>query len=209
MLHTLLTSLTGSHTRSGHVTMCLFFWGWGARRALFSWFLSFPGEAQADPGLPLLSLLTLKGQIQNFNPQGTSQVALVVKSLPAKAWDIEDMGLILGSGRSPGGGHGNPLQYSCLENPMDRGAWRARVHRVAQSQTQLKWFSSHTHTHTQRSTSRLGSVTVDIWGQKTVCPGELHLPHSRSTSLGSLWYLPLVPYPHLRSMGNPGFLPLF
>ena len=50
-----------------------------------------------------------------------------------------------GSGRSPGGGHGNPLQYSCLENPMDRGAWRATVHGVAQSQTQLKGLSTHAH----------------------------------------------------------------
>ena len=52
----------------------------------------------------------------------TSQVALVVKNLPAKAGDIRDSGSISGSGRSPGGGHGSPLQYSCLENPMDRGA---------------------------------------------------------------------------------------
>ena len=51
-----------------------------------------------------------------------SQVALVVKNPPANAGDIKDTSLILGSGRSPGGGHGNPLQYSCLENPMDRGA---------------------------------------------------------------------------------------
>ena len=60
----------------------------------------------------------------------TSQVALVVKNLPANAGDP-----IPGSGRSPGGGHSNPLQYSCPENPMDRGAWRATVHRVAQSWT--------------------------------------------------------------------------
>ena len=53
------------------------------------------------------------------------------------------MGLFPGSGRFPGGGHGNPLQYSCLENPMDRGAWRARVHWVAKSQTWLKWLSTH------------------------------------------------------------------
>ena len=64
-----------------------------------------------------------------------SQVVLVVKTLPANAGDIRDTGLILGSGRSLGGGHGNPLQYSCLENPTDRGAWRATVHRVAKSQT--------------------------------------------------------------------------
>ena len=55
-------------------------------------------------------------------------VVLVVKNLPANARDIRDAGLITGSGRSPGGGHGNPLQYSCLENPMDRGAWQATVH---------------------------------------------------------------------------------
>ena len=47
------------------------------------------------------------------------------------------------SGRSPGGGHGNPLQYSCLENPLDRGPWQATVHRVTESQTWLKWFSTH------------------------------------------------------------------
>ena len=61
-----------------------------------------------------------------------SQVVLVVKNLPANAGDIRDMGLILGWGRSPGGGHGNPLQYSCLEKPMDR---QATVHRVAESDT--------------------------------------------------------------------------
>ena len=64
---------------------------------------------------------------------GASQVALVVKNLPANAGDIRDVGSISGSGRSPGGGHGNPLQYSCLENPMDRGAWQATVHRVIKS----------------------------------------------------------------------------
>ena len=54
-----------------------------------------------------------------------SQVVLVVKNLPANAGEVGDVGLIPGSGRSPGGGHGKPLQYSCLENPMDRGAWWA------------------------------------------------------------------------------------
>ena len=58
-------------------------------------------------------------------------MALVVKSLPASAGDIRNMGSILGLGRSPGGGNGNPLQYSCLGNSMDRGAWRAILHRVA------------------------------------------------------------------------------
>ena len=59
-----------------------------------------------------------------------SQVMLVVKNLPANAGDTRDLGSIHGSGRSPGGGHGNPLQYSYLDNPMDRGAWQATIHRV-------------------------------------------------------------------------------
>ena len=58
-------------------------------------------------------------------------MALVVKNPPANAGDRRDAGLIPGSGRSPGGGHGNPPQYSCLENPTDRGAWQAIVHSVA------------------------------------------------------------------------------
>ena len=58
---------------------------------------------------------------------------LVVKNLPANAGDIRDTGSVPGSGRSPGGGHDNPLQYSCLENSMDRGAWRATVHGVTES----------------------------------------------------------------------------
>ena len=66
------------------------------------------------------------------------QVALVVKNLPASAGDVRDRGSVPGSGSSPGGGHGTPLQYSSLENAMDRGAWWAAVHRVAQSQTKLK-----------------------------------------------------------------------
>ena len=74
----------------------------------------------------------------------TSQVVSVVKNLPANAGDMRDMGLIPGLGRSPGGGHGNPLQYSCLENLMDRGAWWATVHRLAKSQQGLKHLSMHT-----------------------------------------------------------------
>ena len=65
----------------------------------------------------------------------SSQVALVVKNLSANAGDIRDAGSIPGSGRSPGVGNGNLLQYSCLKNSMDRGAWWATVRRVAKSQT--------------------------------------------------------------------------
>ena len=64
-----------------------------------------------------------------------SQVVLVVKNPPVRAGDVRDMGLTPGSGRSPGGRNGNPVQYSGLENPMDRGAWWALVHGVPKSQT--------------------------------------------------------------------------
>ena len=69
-------------------------------------------------------------------------MALVVKNLLAHAGDIKNTGSIPGSGRSPGGVLGNPLQYSCLENPVNRGVWRATVHRVAESQTRLKRLST-------------------------------------------------------------------
>ena len=69
----------------------------------------------------------------------------MVKNLPANAGDMRDTGSIPGSGRSPGGGHGNPLQYFSLENPMDRGAWQAMIHRVTKSQTQLNRLSIAQH----------------------------------------------------------------
>ena len=82
-----------------------------------------------------------------FEPQypylWASQVALVVKNPPANAGDIKDTGSTPGSGRSPGGGHGNPCQYSCLGNPMDRGAWQATVRRVAKSRIGLERLSMH------------------------------------------------------------------
>ena len=68
-------------------------------------------------------------------------MALVVKNVLANAGDLRGKGLISGLGRSSGGGNGNPLQYSCLENPMDRGAWQVTVHWVAKSQTQMKRLS--------------------------------------------------------------------
>ena len=69
---------------------------------------------------------------------GASQMVLMVKNLPASAGDLRDVGLIPGSGRSPGGGRGHILQYSCLENPMDRGVWWTTVHGMAKRWTQLK-----------------------------------------------------------------------
>ena len=67
----------------------------------------------------------------------------MAKNPPANAGDVRDASLIPGSGISSGGGHDNPLQCSCLENPMDKGAWRAMSHRAAQSRTQLKQLSMH------------------------------------------------------------------
>ena len=64
-------------------------------------------------------------------------MAQLVKNLPTNAGDVRDLSSITGSGRSLGGGHGNPLQFSCLENPMDRGAWQATVHGVTKSWTRL------------------------------------------------------------------------
>ena len=71
-----------------------------------------------------------------------SQVALEVNHLPANAEERRDLGLITGWGRAPGGGHGNPLQYSCLENLMEREVWWAIVHGIAKSQTRLKRLST-------------------------------------------------------------------
>ena len=76
-------------------------------------------------------------------PGLNAQVVLVVKNLPDNAGDTGDLGSILELGRSPGKGKGYPLQYSCLENPMGRGACQAIVHGVAKSQTRLKQLSMH------------------------------------------------------------------
>ena len=105
----------------------------------------------------------------------TSQVVLVVKNLPANTGDIRDAGLIPGLGRSRGGGHGNPLQYSCLENPMDRGAWRATVHRVAKSQTRLKQHSTRAHLRAQRVPSPVSPHPLSIRQTPTFTPrNSLH-----------------------------------
>ena len=76
------------------------------------------------------------------------QVVLMIKNLLANAGDLRNVGSIPGSGRSPGGGHGNPLEYSCLENPMDRGVWWATGHGVAKSWTQTEQLK-HASTHSQ------------------------------------------------------------
>ena len=73
-------------------------------------------------------------------------MALVIKNPPANAGDVRDAGSIPGLGRYLGGGNGNSLQYSSLENPMDRGTWRTTVHGVSKSRMLLKRLSTHTHT---------------------------------------------------------------
>ena len=97
---------------------------------------------------PMKMLVVKVGQKKEAGPEvhsglyPASQVALVVKNLPANSGDLRNVGLIPGLERSPGEGNGNPAQYSCLENPMDRGAWQATVHGVAKCQTQLKQLST-------------------------------------------------------------------
>jgi len=103
-----------------------------------AWWAAIYGVAQSQTRLKWLSS-------SNSNlVYKASQMLLMVKNLPANAGDIRDVGSIPGLGRSPGGGHGNPLQYSCLENPMDRGAWQATVLGVTKSQTWLKQLCTHT-----------------------------------------------------------------
>ena len=78
---------------------------------------------------------------------GASQVTLEVKNPPANAGDTRDSGSILGSGRSPGEGHGNPLQYSCLENPMDRGPLKATVHGVTKESDTTYQLNKKSNSH--------------------------------------------------------------
>ena len=105
-------------------------------------------------------------------------MALVVKNLLASAGDGRDMGLILVLRRSPGERHSNPLQYSCLENPMDREAWQATIHKVAKSWTQLKQLSTE-----------VGCLIINLWEYVSA-----NWPRS------CLWYLP--PHVNTTSMWN-------
>ena len=102
---------------------------------------------------------TLTTLLISYTSIQASQVALV-KNLPASSGDIKDMGSSPRLGKCHGGGHDNPLQYSCLENPMDRRAWRASVHRVVKSQTRLKQLSrAHTHTPIKSTKFKKKAVT--------------------------------------------------
>ena len=102
--------------------------------------------------------------IKIYSLKRASQVVLVIRNLPANAGDLRDMSLISGSGRSCRGGHGNPLQFSCLENPMDRGAWRAIVYKIAKS-----WRRLSTNTfHWGPRKSQLINIVIEIDFLKTL-----------------------------------------
>ena len=98
-------------------------------------------------------------------------MVLVIKSLPVKAGGLRNAGLIPGSRRSPGGGNGNLLQYSCLEKPLDRGALWATVHRVSKSQTPLKWLCTnafHCHHCSLRSFLLCWSWSLRLWVSRKI-----------------------------------------
>ena len=94
----------------------------------------------------------------------------MVKDLSAKAGDVRDVGSILGLGRVPGVGNGNPVQYSCLKNSADRGAWQATVHGVAELETTKQLECARTHAHTLFNTTTINTLKVraDITDEKIV-----------------------------------------
>ena len=105
----------------------------------------------------------------------------MVKNPLVNAGDIKEAGLIPEWGRSPGGGHGNPLQYLCLENPMDRGAWQAKVHSVAESRTSLKGLGTHkgrllTASGRQREPSLSERQRERLPGARRVAPPRSEAP---------------------------------
>ena len=102
------------------------------------------------------------------------QAVLVVKNLPANTGDT---GSIPGWGRSPGGGRGNPLQCYCLENPVNRGAWRATVHGVAKSQTRLKRLSKHSTAKTATQKQHNKNYTIQAFLGVGASAGGLDLCH--------------------------------
>ena len=98
---------------------------------------------------------------------GASQVTLVVKNLSVNVGDIRETGLIPGTGRSPGIGHDNPLQYSCQENPIDRGAWEATVHRITQRQSWLKQLSMYEYRERETIRERKRKTETERNKQRT------------------------------------------
>ena len=134
------------------------------------------GQNQPAPAHHCLSLtcIYMKGDLtwQSFDDLGVMKTVVdwrIFGGFPGgsdgkeSACNAGDPGLIPGLGRSPGGGHGYPLQYSCLENPMARGAWRAEVHSVTKNRTWLRWLS----THMQHSTVKQLSFNLKEINKKT------------------------------------------
>ena len=121
----------------------------------------------------------------------------MVKNLSASAGNVRDSGLMTGSGRSPGGVHGNPLQYSCLENPMDRAAWWATVHRVTKSQTRLRRLNRHNtmrklKNSAQRFNNRLDQgkekeKRINVLEERLVESIQIEEPKENERNIESQW----------------------
>ena len=122
-----------------------------------AWWAAVSAVAQSQTRLKRLSSSSLHLR--------ASQVLLVVKNPPANAGDVRDMGSIPRLGRSPGEGHDNPLQYSCLENPMGRRAWQATVHRVEHNWTRLKQLSTRAQPSSQAVTGNFKKLwkVREVW----------------------------------------------
>ena len=105
-------------------------------------YIKYPEKARLQRQKAYQWLPEMRGGNRGLREIWGDMEVLVVNNLPANAADIRDMGSFLGSGRSSGGGHRNPLQYSCLENAMDRGDWWSTIHRVTNSWTVLKQLST-------------------------------------------------------------------
>ena len=129
-----------------------------------------------DAELPLAHLVTLREPLALLSL--ASQVALVVKNLPANAGDSGDAAPVPGLGRSPGGGYGNTLLCSCLENPMDRGTWGVTVHGVAKESdtTEMTW---RTHSHIVSSMMAVREDSVRVPCHLATCAlSAVPSPHS-------------------------------
>ena len=124
-----------------------------------------------------------------------TQVVLLVRKPPASAGDI-DLGLIPGLGRSPGEGNGNPLWYSCWENPMNKGTWQATVYGVAKNRTRLKQISSQAYTFSSQAHQIVFKITDQKWAAWTPgSPGTegracLHLQAPPDLPDSASWLLP-------------------
>ena len=127
-------------------------------------------------------------------------MVLIVKNPPTNAGDIRDAGSVPGWGRSTGGGHGNPLQYSCLENPMVRGAWWATVHEGAKSQTRLKQFSTHIPSY---SLYKTGASSSQREGRQTWL--QCHRCSPSHGHMMSLWSFVLPGPSHPAALGLAHF----